>query len=210
MAKAGFHLVSAPGAGELRPFTATPSSLALAPGKWIARLARVGLADEIVAGSSDRLGAAIALGTDRKSEKSVAGRETTELAARLPAFEVAFEVAAGDHLPLGVALVMDRGKAPEIIEEFRTQVIAKAPAGTTPAIVTAALTAAFADLAVAVAVASFVAAADALLAKAFGKSPILGRSITLDGVEGGATHLTLCLTALPDRRSVNVGQVPGL
>ena len=47
---------------------------------------------------------------------------------------ISFEIADGAQLPLGLSLVLDRGKAPELIEEFRVQVIAKAPAGTTPAI----------------------------------------------------------------------------
>lgn len=208
MAKGNFYLVTAAEADGICRLGPATAPLTLAPGKWIARLTRVGLADEVVAGSSDRLAAAIAVGADRRSQKAVTGRETTELAARLPAVELPFEIADGAQLPLGLSLVLDRGKAPELIEEFRVQVIAKAPAGTTPAIVTAALTAAFADVAIAVAVASFIAAADRIMVAAFGTSTALARSVVLQGKADGLTSTRLCLTALPDPRSINVGYVP--
>lgn len=203
-----YHVDAAAQPTGIRPLAPLGKSIGLAPGPWKARLLRVGLEDEIVAGSTDALRAAIAAGDKNTSAQSAKGAETAVIAARLPVFELAFEVPAQGKLPLAVSLVMDRGQAPDMMEEFRTQVIAKAPAGTTPAIVTAALTAAFPDVAIAVAVACFVAAADRVLAAAFGKSTALARPIELVPTPGLAAARTLCLTRLPHASTINVGVLP--
>jgi hypothetical protein len=208
MAKGTWYLFESPNPQGVRPLSVLGKTLPLAPGPWRARLTRIGLEDEIIAGSSDILRAAVAAGDKNTSTQSLRGSETRVLAAGLPVFELAFDVPADGKLPLAVSLVLDRGEAPEMIEEFRSQIIAKAPAGTTPAIVTAALTAAFPDIAIAVAVASFVTAADRILTATFGKHTALARPLDLVPTAGASQPRTLCLTHLPDPGSINVGHVP--
>lgn len=202
-----YHVADRPTADGVLPLAVGSKRLHLAPGRWRAQLAQCGLEDEVIAGSSDTLKAAIAAGDKAQSTQAKRGSEAAAMALGLPAVEVDFDLTDA-LLPLGLSLVLDRGQAPEMIEEFRTQIIAKAPAGTTPAIVTAALTAAFPDLAVAVAVASLVAAVDRMLAASFGSSVVLNRAIDLVPTAGGVEGVTLCLTHLPDPRSINVGTRP--
>ena len=209
MGKGSWYRVAATQA-DVRPLVERCKALPLAPGPWKARLTRCGLAGEIVVGSTDVLRAGLAFGDQHKSTQAVKGAETAALATALPVVELAFTVPNEGKVPLAGSLVMDRGKTPELIDEFRAQVIAKAPAGTTSAVVTAALTGVLPDIAIAVAVGCFVLAAEKILGSLFGDCTVVANAVDLVPTPGATGAVTLCLTELVNPSAINVGQKPGL
>lgn len=187
--------------------------LALKPGRWTARVIAVGLAEETIAFSGDRVRIGLASGepiaVDGKMAETAAGDETVDIARRLPKPSVAFDLAPGGGTRVSAAMVFDRGTKPEIIAEFKQQILGKVPDGSVPIIVASALAGAFADLGIALAVAGFTMAADALIESMFGRAVIIRGVLPVQAADDGAEVARICLTRLPDPAAINVGHRPG-
>lgn len=210
-----FRVTPDRGPSGLAPLAARDpkAAIALAPGKWRAQVLSVGLAEEVVSFGADTVRIAIASGApikaDAKMVHKAEGDEVGVIASRLPRPTVDFELPAGATTRLSTALVFDRGTPPEMLDEFKRQLLAKLPDGSVPVMVASALGGAFADLGIALAVAGFTLAADAIIESMFGRAVILRGAVPVTAQADGRTQARLCLTALPDPRAINVGRVPG-
>lgn len=211
-----FYLVDpVPGPAALCALSARDAAtpIRLAPGAWTARVIGVGLAEEVIAFGGDMVRIGLATGkpikADAKMAQKAAGDEAGDIARRLPRPRVAFSLPAGASTKVSAALVFDRGTPPELLAEFKKQLLGKVPDGSVPIIVASALGGAFADLGIALAVAGFTLAADAIIESMFGRDVILRGAIPVVAAPDGETDLRVCLTALPDPVAINVGHIPG-
>lgn len=195
-------------AGLLRLRAAPRGGLALAPGHYEVAVQRYGLGDPLVVGAAEDVAAGLVIGG---AEVSAASRFTRrDDVDRLGRVTGTLKVDAGAETPLGLTLVVNRGKEPVQLREVIGAVLGTLPEGSLRAAVQALIGGELVKLGTALAMWLLVDTVDEVVRSLFGEHALLAETTAIRGAEDGARGLTLCFADLPDFGNVNVGERRGL